>query len=326
MVDDNHPVRFVVRRYLQRCKALIVEAENGAQALELVRASDFDLILMDVDMPVMDGLEACRAMRADTSLRRTPIIFLTGRDDEERHMEALAVGGDDFMAKPFTAPILLARISNMVTRFRAELEVLRLLHVLQQYVSLPVREHKGRAVAVEEVTATILFSDLRGFTATSLAQDPARVFKAISDVLAQQTQCVLDNGGYVDKFSGDGLLAVFEGPDCCLAACRSAAQIVAWARQYEGISFWNPPPIGLGIHHGTFLRGDLGGENQREYTVIGGTVNIAARLCGAARALEVIVSEEVARSAAAEFHCGEPRLVNLKGLTEQARIFPLDLE
>jgi len=325
VVDDNHPVRYVVRRYLQRCNAVIVEAENGAQAVDLVRAGAFDLVLMDVDMPVMDGLEACRILRADPNVDRLPIIFLTGRDDEERHMEALNSGGDDFMSKPFTAPILLARISNMVTRHRAEREVRRLLHMLQQYVPVPVREQTRKASTVEEVTATILFSDLRGFTATSLVQEPARVFQAISDVLAQQTDCVLKHGGYVDKFSGDGMLAVFEGQECSLAACRAAADIVAWARQYEGISFWNPPPIGLGIHHGDFLRGDLGGEKQREYTVIGGTVNIAARLCGAAHALEVIVSETVANLVISEFSCGEPRLANLKGLREQAKIFPLIL-
>ena len=101
---------------------------------------------------------------------------------------------------------------------------------------------------------------------------------------------------------------------------------MAWARHYEGISFWNPPPIGLGIHHGDFLRGDLGGEKQREYTVIGGTVNIAARLCGAANALEVIVSQTIADLVAAEFQCGEPRFVNLKGLSEAAKIFPLILQ
>lgn len=322
VVDDNHPVRYVVRRYLQRCKATIIEAENGLQAVEVAQTQQPDLILMDVDMPAMDGMAACRLLRADPRTSSIPVIFLTGRDDDERHMEALLAGGDDFIAKPFTAPILLARIANMVQRHRAEQEVKRLLTLVQRYVSKPVREAK-RLGEVDQVEATILFSDLRGFTATSLHEDPQRVFRAISDVLEKQTDAVLARGGYVDKFSGDGLLAVFEGEDCAAAACRAATDIVAWARKYEGISFWNPPPIGLGIHHGVFLRGDLGGEQQREYTVIGGTVNIAARLCGAARALEVIVSDVIAQRVGDSFTFDPPRLVNLKGLAEDAHIFPL---
>ena len=116
------------------------------------------------------------------------------------------------------------------------------------------------------------------------------------------------------------MLAVFEGPDSPSHACRAARDIVQWARHFEGISFWNPPPIGIGIHHGTFLRGNLGGEAQREFAVIGGTVNIAARLCGVAKALEVIVSDEVRRQCAADLSLGPVECVNLKGLSEEARI------
>lgn len=327
VVDDNHPVRYVVRRYLQRCQAQILEAENGEQAIEMARAERPDLILMDVDMPVMDGMAACRVLRGDPATATIPIVFLTGRDDDVRHVEALLAGGDDFIAKPFTAPILLARIANMVKRHRAEREVQRLLTILKRYVSKPVRDRRDPGLsqpgAVEHVEATILFSDLRGFTATSLHEEPERVFSAISAVLGAQTDAVLRQGGYVDKFSGDGLLAVFEGPDSAAAACRTATEIVHWAKQFEGISFWNPPPIGFGIHYGAFLRGNLGGEQQLEYTVIGSTVNIAARLCGVAAALEVIVSDDVVQRAGAEFAFLPPRLVNLKGMPAEAKIYPL---
>ncbi len=325
VVDDNHPIRYVVRRYLQRCHAEIMEAEDGQQAVNMALEHLPDLILMDVDMPVLDGMAACRLLRADARTASIPVIFLTGRDDDDRHMEALLSGGDDFIAKPFTAPILLARIANMVQRHRAEQEVKRLLALVKRYVSKPVREAKGLG-SVEEVEATILFSDLRGFTATSVHEDPARVFRAISDVQAQQTTAVLAEGGYVDKFSGDGMLAVFEGPDCAAAACRAASAIVRWARQFAGISFWQPPPIGLGIHHGRFLRGDLGGEDQLEHTVIGATVNIAARLCGVAKALEVIVSDDVAKKVSGSFAFEPVRVVNLKGLPDDSRIHPLHID
>ncbi len=325
VVDDNQSIRVVVRRYLQKCGVVITEACNGEEAVAIALREDPELILMDVDMPVMDGLTACRVLRTHEITRFTPLIFLTGRDDEERHIQALTVGGDDFMAKPFTPPVLVARIANLVHRHRAEQEVQRLLRLVRQYVSQPVREGKASG-EIETVEATILFSDLRGFTATSLHEDPTMVFRAISAVLAKQTEMVVRHGGYVDKFSGDGMLAVFEGPDNAAEACRAAQEIVRWARTFEGISFWSPPPVGIGIHHGTFLRGDLGGESQREYTVIGGTVNIAARLCGVAKALEIIISDTVRERFVGDLHCGPAEFVALKGLSDEARIYRLDGE
>ncbi len=322
VVDDNQSIRVVVRRYLQKCGVLITEAANGQEAIEIALREDPELILMDVDMPILDGLSACRQLRMHETTRFTPLIFLTGRDDEERHIQALSVGGDDFMAKPFTPPVLVARIANLVHRHRSEKEVQRLLKLVRQYVSQPVREGRTSG-GIETVEATILFSDLRGFTATSLHEDPTMVFRAISAVLAKQTEMVVRHGGYVDKFSGDGMLAVFEGGNNAAEACLAAQEIVQWASTFEGISFWNPPPIGIGIHHGTFLRGDLGGEAQREYTVIGGTVNIAARLCGVAKALEVIISDAVRERFVGDLRCSEAELVNLKGLSDQARIYRL---
>jgi adenylate cyclase len=324
VVDDDLATRRVVRLTLAPHCAQVLEASNGREAVDLARGEDLDLVLLDVHMPVLDGLGACRALRAEPSMRLLPIVFLTGTDDDDQQIEALRAGGDDFVTKPFTPPVLLARISNLVTRRRAQIQVERLLELLKLYVPLPIRERVvGKAPAplpAERVEATILFSDLRGFTATCHTESPERVFRAVSAVLAEQTRIVVQRNGYVDKFSGDGLLAVFEGPDSAADACGASLEIVQWAKDFDGISFWNPPPIGIGIHHGEFLRGDLGGNEQLEYTVIGGTVNVAARLCGAAGALETVVSQEVVDRLRGRFALGESRTVHLKGLDGAARI------
>lgn len=322
VVDDQPAIRYVVRKCLAAHDVQVIEAENGAEALRQLANHAPDLVLMDIDMPVMNGLEACRQLRAHPTLGQTPLVFLAASDDDERQAGALMAGADDFVAKPFTADILLARVATQLRRRRTELEAQRLHAMVRRYVPLPVRDGAPRQ-GVERVTATVVFSDLRGFTATSVVQAPEQVFAAISDVLAAQTEAVVRHGGYVDKFSGDGLLAVFDGVGSELAACRAAIDIVVWARTFEGISFWQPPPIGLGIHTGPLLRGDLGGEVMREYTVLGTTVNVAARLCGVAQALEVIVSPEVAAQVAGELTVGTPRAVALKGLSANAAVFPL---
>lgn len=313
VADDNIAIRHVICRHLAAADAIVLEADNGESALQIAQREDLDLILLDVEMPGLDGLAVCRALRASQHTSMVPIAFLTGRHDDASHAEALLAGGDDFIGKPFTTAVLLARIANMVRRQRAEKEARRLHDELARYVSKPVRARR-QSGAVERVCAAVLFSDLRGFTATSAIEDPVWVFRAISDVLARQTEIVHAAGGYVDKFSGDGMLAVFEGHSGMLHACQAAKDIVAWARQFEGISFWQPPPIGIGIHSGEFLRGDLGGAEQRDWTVLGTTVNVAARLCGLAGALEIAISDVVRADVAGRIAVGEPRYAKLKGL------------
>jgi DNA-binding response OmpR family regulator len=322
LVDDSSELRAGVRRQLQVLGARVVEAEDGAEMLDAVRKQHIDAVLLDIDMPIMDGLRACRLLRADPALMRTPVLFLTGRGESHSEVDGLMAGGDDFVTKPFASEVLVARIYNLVRRRRAELEVERLLGMLQQYVPRPVRERRV-AQPVEEIVGTILFSDMRGFTAKSLNESPAGMFEAISTVLAHQTSFIAARGGYVDKFSGDGLLAVFEGENSTRAAFETASDIVRWARTFDGISFWQPPPIGVGVHHGRFLRGDLGSAEQMEFTVIGSTVNIAARLCGSAGALEVVASDEAVRQVGASLRFATPRIANLKGLPPGSRLHPL---
>ncbi len=294
-------------------------------ALQIAQREELDLVLLDIDMPILDGLAMCRALRSDARTAAIPVIFLTGRDDRDGHVAALAAGGDDFIAKPLEPAILLARVANRVKLHRAERELKVMHEALQKYVPLPLRAGRQSGV-VETVEATVLFSDLRGFTAMTEAQDPHAIFQAVSDVLAQQSEAVHAAGGYVDKFSGDGMLAIFEGEDAARRACEAAIAIVRWARTFAGIAFWNPPPIGLGIHHGEFMRGDLGGKQQRDWTVIGTTVNTAARLCGVAGPLEVIVSDAVRERVEGRMAFGAPRFTSLKGLRDAARIQALLIE
>ncbi len=120
----------------------------------------------------------------------------------------------------------------------------------------------------------------------------------------------------MDKFAGDGLLAVFTGDDGPRRACAAAADVVRWARQTDEVPLWQPPPLGLGIHVGPVLRGDLGSDRRREHTVLGPTVNVAARLCGQAGALEVLVSGRAVQAVGDAASFGLERRVSLRGLPE----------
>ena len=165
----------------------------------------------------------------------------------------------------------------------------------------------------EQIEAAILFSDMRGFTATSYDNKNEEVFDAINVAMEFQSQIVQQFNGYVDGFSGDGMLAVFDQVNCALDACRAARMIIEKSRQ-TSLRIWDPLPIGIGLNYGTVIRGDLGSKNRRAHTVIGNAVNISARLCGVAKGREAIASLDIVERVKQEFEFTEPQKVNLKGI------------
>ena len=303
VVDDDPRVRRLLVAALSESGGQIAEADSFAGALLALRSTVFDLVVLDLGLPDGDGMGLLPVIRADPRSALTPVLVLTGRADEQSQIDVLEGGADDYLAKPFHRGVLLARAANLVLRHRAEQRASRLTAELERYVSQPARIRLLGSHKPERLHATILFSDLRGFTATSIAEDLGTLFEAMNTVLARQAEVVRHWGGYVDKFSGDGMLAVFPDERGALQAAGAAVDIVRWARTSEEVQLWRPLPVGLGIHSGPVLRGDLGSESRREYTVLGSTVNIAARLCGVAGPLEICMSA----TSLAELHAvGEP--------------------
>ena len=322
VVDDDPRIRRLLVAALSSCGAQIAEAESFTGALVALRSTDFDLVVLDLGLPDGDGMGLLPIIRADPRSALTPVLVLTGRADEQSQIDVLEGGADDYLSKPFHRGVLLARAANLVLRHRAEQRASRLTAELERYVSQPARSRLLGSHKPERLHATILFSDLRGFTATSIAEDLGTLFEAMNTVLARQAEVVRHWGGYVDKFSGDGMLAVFPDERGALQAALAAVDIVRWARTAEEVQLWRPLPVGLGIHSGPVLRGDLGSESRREYTVLGSTVNIAARLCGVAGPLEIRMSgtslaEIKARGEPTEgLSFGPLQPLMLKGLTD----------
>jgi len=313
VVDDTPMVRRALRSVLTSVGATVIEAADGAEALRLADDS-LDLVLLDWEMPGLSGIEVCGALRSDPGTADVPICIVTGLDDDHHHAAALAAGAQDFVSKPPEVRILRARAGNLVGRYRAERENRRLVEQLARYVSSATARQAHAHRAAERLDATLLFSDLRGFTSTTRQQDLPVLHEALNTVLARQAELVRDHGGYVDKFAGDGMLAVFEGRDAGSRACAVGAAIVDWARGWQG-GIWDPPPVAIGIHGGTVVRGDLGSASRREFTVIGHAVNVAARLCGVAGSLEVVVSDEVATEVGL-LAFGDAQQVMVKGLEQ----------
>ena len=299
LVDDMSTVRKALTRILNSFGMEVLQASDAEGALLMVAEQPFDVFLLDIHLSGMDGIELCRRLRQMERFQHTPVLFVTSLAEEEISQQAFDAGADDVIGKPVAEAVLRARLRNHLQRH----EYARQLHVLrlnlnryvdartQQMVEQQARE--GKPLKPERREVCVLFTDVRGFTQLSQELAPERLFTILSENLSAQVKCVYRFGGYIDKFSGDGGMAVFDGPDKTLNSCLCALKIVEEARLQASGDATALYQLGIGIHQGEAMIGNIGIEKQLDYTVIGPTVNLAARLCGHAKALSVVVSEAV---------------------------------
>jgi class 3 adenylate cyclase len=330
LVDDTAVSRVLGADILTTSEMTVLEADSGEQALLQAETRAIDAFLLDIRLPDMNGIELCRALRAMPRYRDTPVIFVTAMDQREVLQWALEAGADDFIQKPLHAMVLRKRLGNLLQKasYLREAELVNLS--LQRYVS-PRTERMARAFAStgklpapRREDVCILFSDARGFTEMSQELEPEDVFEILSRRLADQVKLVYLHGGYVDKYSGDGIMAVFDGEEMAGNCCRCALAILEGAREPSAVKGPRAIEIGLGIHRGYAMVGNLGSEDHLDYTVIGKTVNLAARLCGIARQ-SIVVSRAVRDAAAGdpEFAFQAERPATIRGFRDPVTVYDL---
>lgn len=171
----------------------------------------------------------------------------------------------------------------------------------------------------------IMFTDIRGFTSLSHQVDLETLFAGLSNHLGMQVDKVYKYGGYIDKFGGDGLMAIFDGDDMAAQACYCALEIIESSTKYMKIANQHDLPVGIGIHYGEVMIGNIGSAEHLDYSAIGETVNIAARLCGHADPMHINVSEDLIKITRTdpELQFTSPMPVKLKGLDVPMPVFQL---
>jgi class 3 adenylate cyclase len=195
-------------------------------------------------------------------------------------------------------------------------------YAMSKYMSrsaFQMLEQSGSGPAADRKWLALMFSDVRGFTAFSDDRDPALVIERLNDVLGLEADTVRRYGGDVDKFVGDAMFAWFSGQDRCTRAVAAAAEIVAALHQ----KFGGKPgtQIGFGIHVGEVVIGSMGSQDRRDYTAIGRSVNLAARLCSAAEPGQVLVSQAVATELEGAVELAPLPDIAAKGFPEPVRVF-----
>jgi len=331
ITDDDAVLRETLAEILETEDYEVLEAANGTQAIALAKSRHIDAFLLDMEMPGMNGVEVCRELRRLDGYQATPIIFVTGIGEERGLDEAFAAGCDDFISKPPTAMILTVRLRGHLQRMEYFQRLERARVALRQYLSkrtldmVETASMTGVLPPPVERSIAICFTDIRGFTAFSEAIEPSQLFSVVSSVLAEQVQIIHAHGGYVDKFGGDGVMAIFDGPDMVLQCCLCALRIRDSARLKSADGTDNIRGLGIGIHTGPAVIGNIGSPEHLDYSAIGNSVNLAARLCGQAEVLSIVVSKAVRDSVADDprLHFHSERSVPIRGMRDPVTVYTL---
>jgi class 3 adenylate cyclase len=294
VVDDDRVNRALLARLLERLGHSVKTAADGAEALDLLRVETPDIVLLDIVMPVLDGVSVLERMKADPALRATPVIMISALEDVASVVRCIELGAEDYLQKPFDPVLLRARIRAGLDKRRLQLlERARVRDVFARFLpesmvdEVLMRADGDVRLGGVRAVATVLFCDLRGFTTFSERTPPDDVIAVLNRYFAEMGDAVLDNGGTLIGFLGDGLIAVFGAP---LECDDHADRAVAAAREMAGerLSRFNgwacangydePFRIGVGISSGPLMAGNVGSERRLEYTAIGDTVNTASRI------------------------------------------------
>ena len=297
VVEDDSILLSLLKQMLRSQGFEVVPAHSAEEGLAELSNAHADLILTDIHLPGMDGIRLTQALRASDRYQTTPIVLMTGAGDDDLLEEAFKAGCDDYIPKPFSATVLRTRLSNHLDKMKYLRRLQRIRRNLKRFVSVRTSEIAELFSETDEPPApelrdiSICFTDIRGFTALSEQLDPQTLFSSLNDHIADQVKIIHEHGGYIDKFAGDGLMAIFDGPNRIVESCLCALDILKSAQDGTGAA--SIRQLGLGIHAGRAVVGSIGFTERLDYTAIGSTVNLAARLCGYATPMSIIVSEAV---------------------------------
>lgn len=310
IVDDDQLNRRILTKSLERDGHRATAVEDGVAALAALAEEPPDVVLLDIVMPGIDGIEVLERLKGDEALRHLPVIMISGLDDAESVVRCLEMGAEDFLPKPFDPAILRARINSGLNRKALyDLERERIRSIFARFLPEAVaddilaRTDGEPRIEPESMTGSVLFGDLRGFTAFAEGRPVDEVIEALNRYLTLMTDAVLDQGGTLVSYMGDGLMAAFGAPvasedhaDLALAAARAMAgeKLSAFNGWLKGAGLTEGFRMGIGVNSGPVMSGSVGSSRRLDYTVIGDTTNTASRIEAMTKKVEypVLFSEQ----------------------------------
>jgi class 3 adenylate cyclase/CheY-like chemotaxis protein len=336
LIADDQPMNVdILQTRLAVHGYAILTATDGAEALALARAQLPDLILLDIMMPKMDGLEVCRLLKGDAALPFMPIIMVTAKADTKDIVAGLEAGADEYLTKPVDQAALVARVKSMLRikalhdtvqeqaahleaqswqlaewnrtleqRVADQLTELERIGRLKRFFSpqlaeLIVSAGEEKLLESHRREVTVVFCDLRGYTAFAEITEPEEVMGVLREFHTALGELIFRFEGTLERFAGDGLMVFFNDPVPCPDPAARAVRMAVAMRQQVGelAEAWRKRghelEFGVGIAQGFATLGKIGFEGRFDYAAIGTVTNLAARLCGEAGGGEILVSQRV---------------------------------
>lgn len=353
VVDDDPVNRAILVGSLESQGYSAAVASDGREALRKLREGGWDVVLLDLVMPVMDGFEVLRTMKEDERLRSLPVIVVSALEEMESVVRCIEMGAADYLPKPFDPVLLRARLksslaakrlNDVVAAHLAEIEELaEQLKVRNRFIQETFGRYLSDAVVAEILespdglrlggekrTVTMLMSDLRGFSAMAERLAPEQVVRVINNYLGTMADVILAHDGTIDEFIGDSVLGFFGAPVARPDdARRAVACALAMQKGMERVNRRNADEglpsveMGIAVHTGDVVVGNIGSEKRAKYGAVGSHVNLTARIetytCGG----QVLISERTLREAGKDVVTGGSLSVRAKGFPEPIRVHDL---
>ena len=362
VVDDVPDNLDILQMRLESQGYEVATAGDGVEALEKTRELLPDLVLLDIMMPRMDGIEAVKRLKADTSLPFTPVILVTARADAKDVIAGLESGGDDYLTKPVDHAALSARVRSMLRikalhdtvqaqarrleeqaselaawnktleeRVAAQLGEIERMGRLKQFLAPQIAEtiisSGGEAVLdIHRRDVVVLFCDMRDFTAFSETAEPEDVIAVLREYHNALGPLIHQYEGTLDRFTGDGLIVIFNDPIPCSDPASRAVRLAidmrdavtslarSWSSRGCELGF------GVGVAQGYATLGPIGFEGRFDYTAIGTVINVAARLCAEAKDGQILITQRVAAAVDNLIELEPLGEIALKGLTRPVAV------
>ncbi|MEO8753308.1 MAG: adenylate/guanylate cyclase domain-containing protein [Casimicrobiaceae bacterium] len=333
VADDNKVNRLLLGRSLELQGHRVASAENGRVALEMLRREPFDLLLLDMEMPEMDGFQVLEQLVNDRQLRDVPVIVTSSLEGIAHVVRCIELGAEDYLTKPVNPVLLKARIGASLEKKRLRDQQRELVRRFATPEVAQDLQDSGFSLGGKRLRASVMFCDIRSFTALAETQPPEETIELLNTYYALMFDAISGHGGVVTMMMGDGLMAVFGAPmplpDHGLSAVRAAQEMAELIDLYnvERIAIDKPPiRIGIGIASGEMVAGYTGTNLRATYTCIGDTVNLAARIEAHTKvAQRVILVDTATREGLPDFIRAEPLgAVQFKGKSATVEVFAID--
>jgi class 3 adenylate cyclase len=356
IVDDNATNVKILQARLGSEGYEVVSAADGEEGLSAARQLTPDLILLDLMMPKLGGIEVCRRLRADPDFPFTPIIIVTAMADLKDVVAGLEAGGDEYLTKPVDHAALAARVRSMLRIKRLHDRVETLVAEMKEWNASLERRVATQVAELERVgrlrrffspqlaelivsgdaedplqshrrEITVVFLDLRGFTAFAEIAEPEEVMGVLRQYHAATGELILAHEGTLERFTGDGMMIFFNDPvpvpDAAERAVRMSLAIrerigsiaQAWLRRGYSLG------LGIGIAQGFATIGAIGFEGRWDYGAIGTVTNLAARLCGEAESNQILISRPVYAQLEPMLDVEAPQALSLRGFQRPVDCF-----